>query len=511
MQSPQTTHTRQELREPPIPPPYQNGELNGHKRHQRSYSTPPLLKRSWFMLGMVLLDFLLSYGVWMAFWSIRKLYIEDNLRWAPFEVTPLLLVKAGIVSLGWLGLFWAAGLYRDMLQRSRLRDLAILLQMSLVGVVVVSFATFLNDPIGDPIVLRKMVLYYFLMQFLTLGLVHMIILTVIKHLMVAGKLGFNTLIIGSGDVAYRLWREMQNPLRAPGYRVKGFLSLPNNGPNRFYGKLKHYGTIERLSEVVRSRRIEEVIIALDKNDHERFLEILRACKPEKVRLSVVPDMYDILVGNVKFGNIYGAPLMEISPHLIAPWERLAKRALDILVSLGALVLGAPLFAVLGAAIRLDSRGPIFYRQERMGQGGQPFQIIKFRSMYIDAEKKGPSLSSAYDPRITQVGRFLRKTHLDELPQFWNVLRGDMTLVGPRPERQYFIEQISARAPEYEKLLNVKPGLTGWGQVQYGYAENVDEMIDRMKYDLLYIENMSLQLDLKILAYTFLRVVQGDGK
>jgi exopolysaccharide biosynthesis polyprenyl glycosylphosphotransferase len=188
-----------------------------------------------------------------------------------------------------------------------------------------------------------------------------------------------------------------------------------------------------------------------------------------------------------------------------------KRGVDIGFSALALILGSPVFVGVAAAIKLSSKGPVLYSQERIGRGGKPFRIYKFRSMYTDAEAQGPKLSQDHDPRITPVGRFLRKTHLDELPQFWNVLRGEMALVGPRPERQYFIDQISARAPEYYHLLKVKPGVTSWGQVKYGYASNVEEMVERLKYDLLYIENVTLALDLKIVLYTILRIVQGDGK
>jgi lipopolysaccharide/colanic/teichoic acid biosynthesis glycosyltransferase len=154
---------------------------------------------------------------------------------------------------------------------------------------------------------------------------------------------------------------------------------------------------------------------------------------------------------------------------------------------------------------------VFFRQERIGKHGRPFKIVKFRSMYLDAERDGPQLSSTSDPRITPIGRWMRKTRMDELPQFWNVLKGDMSLVGPRPERQHFIDAITEVAPHYTHLHKVRPGITSWGQVKFGYAENVEQMVRRLKYDILYIENMSLAVDLKILAYTVLIILKGDGK
>ena len=171
----------------------------------------------------------------------------------------------------------------------------------------------------------------------------------------------------------------------------------------------------------------------------------------------------------------------------------------------------PLFIILAIIIKLDSKGPVFYSQERIGKDGKPFTIYKFRTMVQDAEKFGPALAKDNDPRVTRVGKFLRKTRLDELPQFYNVLRGDMSLVGPRPERKYFIDQIIQRAPEYLHLLKVRPGITSIGQVKYGYAENIDQLVDRMKYDLIYIQEFSLLLDFKIMLYTIKVVIEGRGK
>jgi lipopolysaccharide/colanic/teichoic acid biosynthesis glycosyltransferase len=192
------------------------------------------------------------------------------------------------------------------------------------------------------------------------------------------------------------------------------------------------------------------------------------------------------------------------------WQQNLKGFLDVILAFVALILLSPLFAALAIGVRLSSHGPIFYKQERIGKNGKPFIIYKFRSMYIDAESTGPKLSSKNDSRVTPFGRFMRKSRLDEIPNFFNVLRGDMALVGPRPERSHFIKEIVKQAPQYTQLLKVKPGITSWGQVKYGYAENVDQMIRRMKYDLLYIENMTLYVDLKIMIYTVLTILKAKG-
>ncbi len=222
-------------------------------------------------------------------------------------------------------------------------------------------------------------------------------------------------------------------------------------------------------------------------------------------------MYDILSGSVKMTSIFGAPLIEISREIMPAWEQSVKRIFDVSVSLFVLLAFSWVYVILAIAVKLGSKGSIFYSHERIGWHGKPFFIHKFRSMYMDAEKNGPALSSKKDPRITNLGNFLRKVRLDEIPQFYNVLIGEMSIVGPRPERQFFIDQIVQKAPHYKHLHKVRPGITSWGQVKYGYAENVEEMTERLKYDIIYIENMALGVDMKILIYTALIVIQGRGK
>jgi lipopolysaccharide/colanic/teichoic acid biosynthesis glycosyltransferase len=184
--------------------------------------------------------------------------------------------------------------------------------------------------------------------------------------------------------------------------------------------------------------------------------------------------------------------------------------MDIVVSMVALVVLSPLILFLALGIKISSRGPIIYSHERIGRYGKPFTLFKFRTMVVNAEQNGPALSSKNDKRIFPFGRFMRKHRLDEIPNFFNVLRGEMSLVGPRPEREFYIDQIAARAPEYLHLHKVRPGITSWGQVRYGYAENVDQMIERMKFDLIYIENMTPYVDLKIMIYTLLTIIRGQG-
>ena len=275
--------------------------------------------------------------------------------------------------------------------------------------------------------------------------------------------------------------------------------------------LEKLGDYSDLKQVINSHQIEEVIIATEPKEHEKTNTIINDLADLNVKIKVIADMYNILTGSVKMSSIFGALLIAVNPEILSPWEKITKRIVDVILSTIAIILLSPIFILLSLIIKSGTKGPIIFKQERIGINGKPFMIYKFRSMFNEAEKDGPQLSSQHDLRITPIGKFMRKTRLDETPQFFNVILGDMALVGPRPERQFYIDKIIAEAPHYKHILKVKPGITSWGQVKFGYAENVEEMVARLKFDLLYVENMSLVLDLKILFYTAIIMIKGDGK
>jgi exopolysaccharide biosynthesis polyprenyl glycosylphosphotransferase len=266
-----------------------------------------------------------------------------------------------------------------------------------------------------------------------------------------------------------------------------------------------------LENVIRHNQVKQVVVAIESSEHHQLREILNQLADRNVIIKIVPDMYDILSRSVKMNHLLGASFIEIYPELMARWQYIVKRLVDIVVSSFVLVLFSPLYLFVAIRVKLCSAGPVFYSQERIGLHGRPFRIHKFRSMYVNAETNGPRLSSQDDPRITSWGKVMRKWRLDELPQFYNVLKGEMSLVGPRPERRYYIDQILNITSDYKHLHRVKPGITSLGMVKFGYAENIHQMIARMKYDLIYIENMSLMLDVQILLYTLRTIVQGRGK
>ncbi|MCI4670218.1 MAG: sugar transferase [Bacteroidia bacterium] len=458
-------------------------------------------------------DFVVSYIVWLAFAYFRRESLEGH---GYLDVQQF--INATVIAIYWMILYATGGLYSNPFRRSRLQEFVQVFKYSLVGVVIIFFLIFLDDPTPPinpkqkPTRQRLLLLIYTALQFGSVALIRFGLTTITNIRIRKRKFGFPTLIVGFRDSALRIFDELDKSRRSLGYDFKGFIS-PNGLPpkHNFNGLLPHYGEIDHLEEIIKKEKIEEVIVALEKDEINQVGKIIDQCEDTSVQLKVVPGVYDFIYGSVKVSHILGEPLVEIFPQVMNPWQRVGKRIFDVIISIFALVFLAPLYLIIASLVKLDSKGPVFFRQERIGKKGKPFKIIKFRSMYTDAESKGPALSSDKDSRITPIGLWLRKLRLDELPQFWNVLRGEMSVVGPRPERQHYIDQIVKIAPHYRHLHKVKPGITSWGQVKFGYASSVEEMVERLKFDILYIENVSLLLDLKILMYTIIVIIEGRGK
>lgn len=455
---------------------------------------------------LVFLDWSASCVGWGLFYYYRKIGIEGEM----FVANNAFYLGIALVPLLWIFIYLLQGTYHDVRRLHRLKIINHTFVGTLLGVVVLFFLLLIDDEINGYQQYYKSLFVLFAIQFSVTLLPRFTFVSIIVKRIHARKDGFNTLIIGGSEKAVAIHNEIQELPKGIGHKFVGFINI--NGVDRqLEEELTYLGHVDNVESIVQKYEIEEVIIALESKEHDKIKAIISRLEVGNVRIRVLPDMYDILSGTVEMSNIFGALLIEVNSEVMPVWQRIVKRAFDVVASTIALILCLPMFVVLAVLVKSSSSGPIFFLQERIGKNGKPFQIIKFRTMFVNSEASGPQLSSSNDPRITKIGRFMRKTRLDEFPQFYNVLVGDMSLVGPRPERQFYIDQIIKVEPQYLELTKVRPGITSWGQVKYGYAENVTQMLDRMKYDLLYLKNRSLSLDLKIMLYTILIIFKGSGK
>ena len=458
-------------------------------------------------------DWIASVVTWFVFFCYRKT-TETVDVFADFSIVANdrnFWIGIAIIPIAWIFLYLMAGSYRKVYLRSRVRELGQTLLVTLIGTIVLFFALILDDKIENYKLYYTLFAVLYLLQFTLTYIGRLVITSITARKIHNGEIGFNTLIIGSNGNACAIYKEISGQKFASGNIIVGFVNVFDKDVYKVEKYIPHLGTYKDLSDVIKNYDIEEVIIAIERSETETIDRILVALESSDVTVKIIPLMHEFVFGAVKQEGIWHASLIQVTPEPMPVWQQVAKRMFDIIASVLVIVLLSPVYIFTAIMVKRSSPGPIFYKQERIGQHGVPFNMLKFRSMYVNAEDMGPQLSKDDDPRITKWGKFMRKVRLDEIPQFFTVLGGKMSIVGYRPERQFYIDQIVQKAPHYRMLLKIKPGITSWGEVKFGYASTVDEMVERLKYDILYIENMNLAVDIKILIYTALIVVQGRGK
>ena len=460
----------------------------------------PRINSTWYIVN----DVCISAITWFCFYFLRTLIYHY-----PFTIPPGFYFGGFLYITGWVSLHFLSGAYEGIYHKSAVYEFLRTLIVSLTGCTALLFIFILKNPKNNN--------FYYYDEFFSL-LVPVFLLTFISRLLLLSYKSsqlkrnlvyFNVLLIGSGKNAASFFQSFNST--DSGYLIKGFLNTNGAENIDLPAAINKYNDLAAIETIISTDAIDEVIITVEKNERELLASILRRLSDQDVNIKITADTVDIITGAVQANNILGMPLIDVHSGLLPSWQKNIKRFIDLFIAIIGLVMLSPLLLYIALRTKFSSAGPVLFFQERIGFKGKPFIIYKFRSMISHAEQHGPMLSSNEDCRITRWGKTMRKWRLDELPQLVNIIKGDMSLVGPRPERKFYIDQIIQQHPEFKYLLKVKPGLTSWGMVNFGYASSVQEMIERMPYDLMYVENVSIVLDLKIMLHTIRIILSGEGK
>jgi len=438
-------------------------------------------------------------------------YIRIETDWFQLRSQPDLYYVIPLLYFYWLIIFTFFGMYRTWFASSRFDEISTLFKTTFIGIFIGFLVIFISDYLeGVESSNRILIFIYWFFLFFFVAVGRLSLRSFQRRLIIKGIGRRGTVIVGYNLKANEAHDQiLDHP--ALGLDVVAYVAINSENIGKKYKNIEVKDSLDNLLDVINQTHASEVIIALEKEDHDLLVNIISKVENKSIGLKIVPDLYEILSGQARTSQLYGIPLIDIMPELMPEWEKKLKRISDVLISMIILIITFPLNILILIFIKLDSPGPVLFKQDRIGMNNKIFRIYKFRSMFLDAEKhSGPVWSRKDDPRVTRVGRFLRKLRLDEIPQFYNVLKGEMSLVGPRPERPYFVDMLAQQLPYYRRRLKVRPGITGWAQVKHKYDESIEDVKVKLRYDLFYIENMSFRMDIKILARTILVVLFGKG-
>ncbi len=456
-------------------------------------------------LKYVIADCCASALAWMAFLFYPALFRDST------DLMGQLTLFLPLYCAGWGFLHYMSGFYNKAFLKSRLSEWLTTLTVTAIGGIILFFLFFLQIAYQNFNYFHGFyhsIVFLIFVQGLLTYIGRFFITQRATSRIHSRKLGFNTLFIGTGNNAKRLYQELNRKTYSLGYNICGFIYV---GGKKAVPRTMTLGELDDLDFYLQDLGIRNVIIAPDGQNTEGIYRLLTKLFHHNVNILLRPELYEILIGGVHTDTIYSTPLLSVTQGNMPQWQQNTKRIFDILVSVIALILSSPLMLLTALLVKHSSPGPIFYKQLRNGYHGHPFVLYKFRSMiWDDSPESGRELAVDNDPRITPWGHTIRKYRIDELPQFWNVLKGEMSIVGPRPEQDFFARQLQKLSPHYALLYKVKPGLTSWGMVKFGYANTIQQMLKRAEFDYLYLENRSLTIDFKIIIYTIRTILTGKG-
>ena len=451
----------------------------------------------------------------IAFWVfniVRYYLLQENNDgfhdvWRYLSNTKLILEQC-IVPPSILFIYWLSGYYNNPFNKSRLQEFNTTFFSEIINTVIIYLVLLINDQTGKRIINYELILVLFGVLFILTYIGRVLITNFAINHFRKEIWQINVLIMGNSKVSRKVAQKLSQGNRNIKYHIAAFIDIPGEHPVKDNSKVVSYNDFAR---AYKEMSVDQVILAPETFEDKKIMKLLSDLFPLEIPVKISPDTFSFITSAIRLKDIYGEPFIDLTGPSISEASKNIKRSFDVSFSFFILLMLSPLYGVLSLMVKLSSHGPVFYSQERIGKHQKPFKIYKFRSMYEDSEPEGPQLSQENDQRITPIGKWMRKYRLDELPQFWNVLKGDMSIVGPRPEREFYIKQIIKEAPYYVLVCQVRPGITSWGMVKYGYASSVKQMVERTRFDLLYLANMSISLDCKILIYTLKTVFGGEGQ